>query len=73
MFLAGGGIQGGMSYGETDEFSYNIATDPVSVYDLHATILNRLGINHKKLTYKFQGRHYRLTDVHGKLVKPIMA
>lgn len=73
MFMAGGGIKGGMSYGETDEFSYNIATDPVSVHDLHATIFNRLGINHKKLTYKFQGRHYRLTDVHGKVVKPILA
>ena len=73
MFMAGGGIKGGMSYGETDEFSYNIATNPVSVHDLHATILNRLGINHKKLTFKFQGRHYRLTDVHGKVVKPILA
>jgi hypothetical protein len=66
-------VKPGISFGETDEFSYNIATDPVSVHDLHATMLHLLGVNHKKLTYKFQGRHYRLTDVHGKVVKPILA
>ncbi|MDG2167765.1 MAG: DUF1501 domain-containing protein, partial [Opitutales bacterium] len=73
MFMAGGGIKPGMTYGETDEFSYNITENPVSVHDLHATILNQMGVNHKKLTYKFQGRHYRLTDVHGKVVKPILS
>jgi hypothetical protein len=72
MFMAGGGTKGGMTYGETDEFSYNIARDPVSVHDLHATMLHLLGVDHKKLTYKFQGRHYRLTDVHGKVVKPLL-
>ncbi len=73
MFMAGGGSNPGVSYGETDDFSYNIAKDPVSVHDLHATILNLLGVDHKKLTYKFQGRHYRLTDVHGKVIKPLLA
>ena len=73
MFMAGGGSNPGMSYGETDDFSYNIAKDPVSVHDLHATMLHMLGVDHKKLTYKFQGRHYRLTDVHGKVIKPLLA
>ena len=73
MFMAGGGSNPGVSYGETDDFSYNIAKDPVSVHDLHATILHMLGVDHKKLTYKFQGRHYRLTDVHGKVIKPLLA
>ena len=73
LFLAGGGVKPGMSFGETDDYSYNIVKDPVSVHDLHATILHLLGIDHKKLTYKFQGRHYRLTDVHGKVVKPLLA
>lgn len=73
MFMAGAGIKGGMSYGETDDFSYNIAKDPVHVHDLHATILQTLGIDHHKLTFRFQGRDFRLTDVHGNLVKPILA
>jgi hypothetical protein len=73
MWLAGGGIKPGFSYGATDEFSYNIASDPVSVHDLHATLLHQLGIDHEQLTYKFQGRHYRLTDVEGKIVRPILA
>lgn len=73
MWLAGGGIKGGISYGETDDFSYNVVKDPVSVHDLHATLLHQLGVDHKKLTYKFQGRYYRLTDVHGKVIKPILA
>jgi len=73
IWLAGGGVKAGLSYGETDDFSYNIARDPVSVHDLHATLLHLLGIHHKKLTHKFQGRHYRLTDVHGRIVKPILA
>jgi len=73
MWLAGGGIQGGLTYGQTDDFSYNVAENPVSVHDLHATILNQLGIDHTKLTYKFQGRHYRLTDVHGHVVRGILS
>ena len=73
VFLAGGGIKPGTSYGETDDFSYNIVKDPVHVHDLHATILKLLGVDHTKLTYKFQGRHFRLTDVHGEIVKPILA
>ncbi|QXD22749.1 DUF1501 domain-containing protein [Opitutia bacterium ISCC 51] len=73
IFLTGAGIKPGMTYGATDEYCYNITEDPVHVHDLHATILHILGIDHKRLTYKFQGRHYRLTDVHGKLVKGILA
>jgi hypothetical protein len=73
MWMAGGGIKGGVTHGETDDYSYNIVKDPVSVHDLHATILHQLGIDHQKLTFKFQGRHYRLTDVHGHIVKPILA
>jgi len=73
MWLAGGGIKGGVSYGETDDYSYNIASDPVHVHDLHATILHCLGMDHTKLTFKYQGRHFRLTDVHGKVVKPVLA
>lgn len=73
MWLAGGGVKSGFSFGETDDYSYNVIKDPVSVHDLHATIMHLLGIDHKKLTFKFQGRHYRLTDVHGKVVKPILA
>ena len=72
MWLAGGGIKSGQSIGETDDYSYNIAKDPVSVHDLHATLLHLLGIDHKQLTFKFQGRHYRLTDVHGELIKKLL-
>lgn len=72
IWLAGGGIRGGRTHGQTDDFSYNIVADPVSVHDLHATILHQLGVNHERLTYRFQGRDYRLTDVHGELVKPIL-
>ena len=67
--MAGGGIKGGQSIGETDDYSYNIARDPVHVHDLNATILQCLGIDHTRLTYKYQGRHFRLTDVHGTVVK----
>ncbi len=70
--MAGGGIKGGLTYGETDEFSYNVTQDPVDVHDLHATILDRLGVDHTKLTYKFQGRHFRLTDVKGRAVRDIL-
>ena len=73
VWLAGGGIKAGQTYGETDDFSYNITENPMDVHDLHATILHLLGIDHLKLTHKFQGRHYRLTDVHGRVVKPLLA
>jgi hypothetical protein len=73
MVLAGGGIKGGMSYGETDELGFNITRDPVHVHDLQATLMNQLGFNHERLTYRFEGRDYRLTDVHGKVVKGILA
>lgn len=72
IWLAGGGVKRGMTYGATDEFSYNITENPVEVFDLNATILHLLGIDHKKLTYRFQGRDFRLTDVHGKVVKDIL-
>ncbi|MBL8219777.1 MAG: DUF1501 domain-containing protein, partial [Bryobacterales bacterium] len=73
MWLAGGGMKRGLVLGETDDYSYNITSDPVHVHDLQATILHCLGVDHKRLTYKFQGRHFRLTDVHGELVKKILA
>jgi len=73
VWMAGGGIRGGMSYGATDDYSYNIVENPVSVHDLHATILHQLGIDHEKLTYKFQGRYYRLTDIHGQVVHDVLS
>ena len=73
MWVAGGGMKRGTVLGETDDFSYNIVSDPVSVYDLQATILHVLGIDHKRLIYKFQGRDYRLTDVHGEIVQKLLA
>jgi uncharacterized protein (DUF1501 family) len=73
MWMAGGGIRPGITHGETDDFSYNVVRDPVHVHDLNATILHQLGIDHKRLTFKFQGRHYRLTDVHGEVVTPIIS
>jgi len=72
MWLAGGGIRPGMTLGETDDFCYNIVKDSVHVHDLHATILHTLGIDHTRLTYKFQGRAFRLTDVSGSVVKQIL-
>ncbi len=72
IWLAGGGIRGGTVYGETDDFSYNIVRDPVHVHDLNATVLHLLGINHTALTYRFQGRDYRLTDVHGTVVNGLL-
>jgi hypothetical protein len=72
VFFAGGGVQGGISYGKTDEFCYNIVENPVHVHDFHATILHAMGVDHERLTYRFQGRDYRLTDVHGKVVKDIL-
>ena len=72
IWMAGGGIKGGTTYGETDDFSYNIVENPVEVHDLHATMMHCLGVDHLRLTYKFQGRHYRLTDVHGNVLKGIL-
>ena len=72
-WMAGGGTKPGIVYGETDPFSYNIAENPVHVHDFHATILQLMGIDHEQLTYKFQGRRYRLTDVHGTVVKSLIA
>jgi hypothetical protein len=72
IWMAGGGVKSGLTYGETDDFSYNIVRDPVEVYDLNATILHLLGLEHTRLTFKFQGRDYRLTDVHGKVVKRLL-
>jgi hypothetical protein len=72
IWLAGGGIKGGVTYGETDDYSYNVVKDPMDVHDLHATILNCLGVDHTRLTYKFQGRHFRLTDVSGNVVRDLL-
>ena len=72
MWLAGAGIKGGVTHGATDDLGYNAVKDVVHVHDLHATMLHLLGIPHKQLTYRFQGRDFRLTDVHGNLVKPIL-
>ena len=72
MWLAGGGIKGGMVYGETDDYGYNIVRDPVHIHDLNATLLHALGVDHERMTFRFQGREYRLTDVHGTVVKGIL-
>ena len=71
--MAGGGIKGGITHGATDDLGYNAAEDIVEVHDLHATMLHLLGVDHKRLTTKFQGRDFRLTDVHGNVVKQILA
>ncbi len=73
MWMAGGGVKPGVTYGETDDFSYNIVKDPVHVHDLHATVLHLLGLDHTKLTFHYQGRDFRLTDVHGKVIEPLIA
>jgi hypothetical protein len=73
IWMAGGGVKPGVSYGATDDLGYNVAENAVSVHDLQATILHQLGIDHEKLTYKHQGRYYRLTDVHGTAVKEVLA
>jgi hypothetical protein len=73
IWMAGGGVKGGITYGETDEFAYNVVRNPVHVHDWQATVLHCLGIDHTRLTFKSQGRHFRLTDVHGKVVKDILA
>ena len=71
--MAGGGVRGGMSYGETDEIGYHAIENPVSVPDIHATILHLLGLNHEELTYRHNGRDFRLTDVSGNVITPILA
>jgi len=73
IWMAGGGMKKGFSFGETDDYCYNTVSNPVHVHDLQATILHCLGVDHLKLTYKYQGRHFRLTDVHGNVVKEILA
>lgn len=73
IWMAGGGIRTGINYGQTDEFSYNVVEQPVHVHDLQATMLHALGIDHERLTYRFQGRRFRLTDVHGHVVTPLLA
>ncbi len=73
LWMAGGGIKGGTVYGATDEFGFKAVENPVSVHDLHATILHLLGIDHKRLTYRYAGRDFRLTDVHGQVVKGVVA
>lgn len=72
MWLAGGGVKPGLVYGETDDYGYNIVADPVHIHDLNATILNCLGFDHQRLTYRFQGRDFRLTDVHGEVVRQLL-
>ena len=73
MWLAGGGVKAGLTHGESDDFGFHAAKDKVHVHDLHATVLHLLGFNHEKLTYRFQGRDFRLTDVHGELVEKLLA
>ena len=73
IFMAGAGIKKGMSYGSTDDYCYNITENPVHVHDLNATIMHLMGVDHKKLTYPFQGRDFRLTDIHGHLIKDILS
>ena len=71
--MAGGGIKGGTIYGATDEFGFRAVENPVSVHDLHATMLHLLGLDHERLTYRYAGRDFRLTDVHGKVIRAILA
>jgi uncharacterized protein (DUF1501 family) len=73
MFMAGGDVKGGMTYGATDEFGFKAVENRVSIHDLHATILHQLGIDHEKLTYRYAGRDFRLTDVFGDVVTDILA
>ncbi len=73
LWLAGGGVKPGISFGRTDDYSYNIVENPVEVHDLHATMMHLLGLDHKKLVYRAQGRDYRLTDVKGEVIKPILS
>jgi hypothetical protein len=72
-WIAGGGVRAGTTYGETDDYCYNIVKDPVHIHDFNATLLHLLGIDHTRLTYRFQGRDFRLTDVHGEVVNGVLA
>ncbi len=72
MWLAGGGVRGGMAYGQTDDFGFRAVEDRVHIHDLHATMLHLLGLDHKRLTYRYDGRDFRLTDVYGRVVKDIL-
>jgi Protein of unknown function (DUF1501) len=73
MWFAGGGMRRGLTLGETDDFSYNVVSEPVTIHDVQATMLHCLGVDHKRLTYQFQGRHFRLTDVAGNVNKKLFA
>ena len=73
IYLAGGGVKPGITYGESDEYGINVGNSPVHVHDFHATILHLMGLDHERLTYRHTGRDYRLTDVHGRVVKEVMA
>ncbi len=73
IWMAGGGVRAGLTYGRTDDFSYNVVENGVHVHDLNATLLHCLGIDHRRLTFKYQGRHHRLTDVHGRVIAPLLA
>jgi arylsulfatase A-like enzyme len=73
MWMAGGGVKGGFEYGASDELGFRIAENPVHVHDLQATILHLLGFDHERLTHRFQGRDYRLTDVHGRVMHELLA
>jgi arylsulfatase A-like enzyme len=73
MWMAGGGIKPGITYGSTDAFGFSPVENPVHIHDLNATILHQLGLDHEKLTFKYQGREFRLTDVHGRVVRDILA
>ena len=72
MWMAGGGIKPGIVHGETDDYSFNVVKDKVHVHDIQATILNQMGVDHERLLYRFQGRQFRLTDVHGHAVEKIL-
>jgi arylsulfatase A-like enzyme len=71
--MAGGGIKGGTTYGETDPYGYNVVENPVHIHDLHATIMQLMGIDHERLTFRYQGRRFRLTDVHGEVVSDVIS
>lgn len=73
MWLAGGGTKPGIAYGKTDELGFNVVENPVHVHDLNATVLHLLGLDHERLTFTYQGREFRLTDVHGRVVNDILA
>ncbi len=73
IWMAGGGVKGGYTHGETDEYSYNVVSDSVHIHDLHATFMHLLGIDHERLTFKYQGRHFRLTDVHGNVIHELLS